>query len=397
MHVAFLIPTIDRIGGAEQQVILLAKGLSDRGWRVTVIALSGSGGDAATKLQSQGIGFLSLHMRKGLADPRGWSQFHHWMKLHEPEVLHAHLPHAVLFARWSRFAAPVRVLIETIHSPATGGPLRYLGYCASTRQPDAITAVSRAAAEPWLAAGLFDEKKLSVIPNGVDIDHWKSDRDVRIAARQELGFSDEFVWLTVGRLDPVKDHSTLLLAFATLPANARLLIAGIGPLERDLRRLAVRLGIGRWVQFLGFEPDVLRWMQLADAFVLCSQWEGLPMALLEAAACELPTVLSDIPAIRELIPASVFLPMVPVGDADALGAAMNATMHLWELERCTLSMQMRQFVAERFSLASALDKWENFYHAHLDLKPQPTRSAGAESFRNRKERGSPAFNTERPG
>lgn len=397
MHVAFLIPTVDRIGGAEQQVILLAKGLSDRGWRVTVIALSGSGGDAAAKLQSQGIGFLSLHMRKGLADPRGWSQFHHWMKLHEPEVLHAHLPHAVLFARWSRFAAPVRVLIETIHSPATGGPLRNLGYRASTRQPDAITAVSRAAAEPWLAAGLFDEKKLSVIPNGVDIEYWKSDRDVRIAARQELGFNDEFVWLTVGRLDPVKDHGTLLLAFATLPANARLLIAGSGPLERALRLFAVRLGIGRRVQFLGFEQDVLRWMQLADAFVLCSQWEGLPMALLEAAACELPTVLTDIPAVRELIPASVFLPMVPVGDADALGAAMNATMHLWELERCTLSIQMRHFVAESFSLVSALDKWENLYRTLLDLKPQPARSASAESLRNRQGRGRPAFNTERPG
>lgn len=397
MHVAFLIPTIDRIGGAEQQVILLAKGLSDRGWRVTVIALSGSGGDAAAKLQSQGIGFLSLHMRNGLADPRGWNQFHHWMKLHQPEVLHAHLPHAVLFARFSRFAAPVRVLIETIHSPATGGPLRKLGYCASTRQPDAITAVSRAAAQPWLAAGVFDEKKLSVIPNGIDIDYWKSDRDVRIATRQELGFNDEFVWLTVGRLDPVKDHSTLLLAFATLPANARLLIAGSGPLERALRLFAARLGIGRRVQFLGFEPNVLRWMQLADAFVLCSQWEGLPMALLEAAACELPAVLTDIPAIRELIPSSVFLPMVPVGDANALGAAMNATMHLWELERCTLSMQMRQFVAGRFSLASALDKWENLYRAHLDLKPQPTCSASPESLRSRQERTRPAFNPERPG
>ena len=68
MHIAFLIPTLDRIGGAEQQVILLARSLARRGRRVSVIALSGTGGDAAADLQSNGIAFVSLRMRKGLAD-----------------------------------------------------------------------------------------------------------------------------------------------------------------------------------------------------------------------------------------------------------------------------------------------------------------------------------------
>jgi len=75
-HVALLIPGLDRIGGAERQVILLAKGLRQRGWKVSVVALSGTGDRAAEELHAAGGAFLSLGMCKGLADPRGWIRIH---------------------------------------------------------------------------------------------------------------------------------------------------------------------------------------------------------------------------------------------------------------------------------------------------------------------------------
>jgi len=69
-HAAVMIPGLDRLGGAEQQAISLAKGLRRRNWRVSVVALSGTGGAAAKELAHAGVAFLSLQMRKGLADPR---------------------------------------------------------------------------------------------------------------------------------------------------------------------------------------------------------------------------------------------------------------------------------------------------------------------------------------
>ena len=105
-HIALIIPGLDRIGGAERQVILLAHGLCARGWRVSVVALSGAGGDAAAQLTASGVAFLSLSMRKGLADPRGWMRFHRWLQQEAPDVVHAHLPHAAWMARWSRTRAP---------------------------------------------------------------------------------------------------------------------------------------------------------------------------------------------------------------------------------------------------------------------------------------------------
>lgn len=372
-HVAFLIPTIDRIGGAEMQVISLAIGLAKRGWKTTVIALSGIGNDTVNQLKSANVGFLSLGMRKGLVDPRGWIRLHRWIKEHQPEIIHAHLPHAALLARWTRIGSPVRVLIDTIHSPATGGTARQLGYRISSALPDVVTAVSPSAAEPWLASAAADRAKLAIVPNGIDIDRFKPDGEVRIEMRRELGVSDEFLWLSVGRLDPVKDHATLLRAFSKLPENARLIIAGDGPLRIPLNTLTGELDPGSRVRFLGFVPDILPWLRAADGFVLCSRWEGMPIALLEACACELPSVITIIAGAREVLPGLPDALAAPVGDSDALSASMQHLMRLSPVDRRALGRCARNTVSETLSLDAALDRWEALYDKALTASPHPRR------------------------
>jgi len=372
MHIAYVIPTVDRIGGAERQLILLAKGIAQKGWQVAVIALSGTGADTLKDLSSHGVHFHSLEMRKGLVDPRGWMRLHRWLASHNPDLVHAHLPHAALLARWSRIASPVRVLVDTIHTPATGDVLRRFAYRMSSHLPDVVTAVSTSAAAPWLDAGMVSQRDLAIIPNGIDIDHWTRNDEVREAARRRSGLEDRFVWLAVGRLDPVKDQATLLRAFACLSGSAHLLLAGTGPLEQALRRLSRELGIADRVNFLGFQNDVLNWMRQADAFVLTSRCEGLPLALLEACACELPAVITNTPGALEVIPHLGEEP-VPVGDAEALARAMNAVMSLSEAERRNLGSRERQRAVERFNLSTMLDSYEALYRGALAANPIPSR------------------------
>jgi glycosyltransferase involved in cell wall biosynthesis len=360
-HIALLIPGLDRIGGAEQQLILLAKGLRRRGWKVSVVALSGTGGDAAAELIAAGIAFLSLGMRKGLADPRGWIRFHHWLKQQAPDVIHAHLPHAAWLARWSRLAAPIPVLVDTLHSSSTGTLARCLGYRWSNWLPDRVTAVSQAVADTHLSASMVTEDKLTVLPNGVDVEAWRPDAAVRIATRRELGFGNEFLWFAAGRLEPVKDYPSLLRAFARVPNSARLVIAGSGPLRDELAWMAQALGVENRVLFLGFQTDIRRWMQAADGFVLASRWEGLPMGLLEAAACALPTIATDVAGTREVIVDGQTGWLVPAGDASALGDAMNRMMQTPSEERRAIGERARQQVIERFSLEAVLDQWETLY------------------------------------
>ena len=257
-------------------------------------------------------------MRKGLADPRGWIRFHRWLRQEKPDVVHAHLPHATWLARWSRLAAPSRVLVDTLHSSSTGTLGWRLGYRWSGWLTDKVTAVSQAVAEAYFFAGMTSADKLAVLPNGVDVEVWRPDSAVRTAMRRELGLEDEFLWFAAGRLDAVKDYPALLSAMVHVPKTARLVIAGSGSLQSELQRLSTRLGLDGRVRFLGFEPDVRRWMRAADGFVLSSLREGLPMGLLEASACALPAVATDVPGTREVIVDGKTGRLALAGDAAAL-------------------------------------------------------------------------------
>jgi glycosyltransferase involved in cell wall biosynthesis len=376
-HIALVLPGLDRIAGAERQVLLLAQGLADRNWRVSMIVLSGTGGEAARELKAAGIGFLSLRMRKGLADPRGWMRFHRWLCAEAPEVVHAHLPHAAWLARWSRFAAPVRVLVDTLHSSSTGTLGRRLGYRASDWLPDTVTAVSRGVAQAHQAAAMVSTDKLTVLPNGVDVEYWRPDPTVRAAMRQRFGIGDKFLWFAAGRLEPVKDYPALLTALAGLPQNATLAIAGDGPLKDALRQLSDRLALQNRVRFLGFEPEVRGWMQAADGFVLSSRWEGLPMSLLEAGACALPAVATDVPGSREVIVDGQTGALAAADSVEALHGAMIQMMRLPTGERLAIGLRARLRVLERFSLTSVLDQWEALYASLLERNPRPQRWGGA--------------------
>jgi len=382
-HVALLIPGLDRIAGAERQVMALAKGLRLRGWRVTVLALSGSGGQAAVELNSAGVEFLSLEMRKGLVDRRGWIRFNRWLNRHRPQVVHAHLPHAAWLARWSRLTTPTQmfsglgasapVFVDTLHSSSTGGLCRRICYRSSDWLAGSVTAVSQSVADTHLAARMVSRNKLSVVHNGVDVDEFHPDSSLRSSARRELGLNDEFLWLAAGRLEPVKDYPTLLHAFAFLRGNPRLLVAGAGSLESELRRLAARLGIQRRVRFLGFQPDVKPWLRAADAFVLSSLWEGLPVGLLEAGACALPSVATDVPGSREVIVRGRTGRLAPSGSPVDLAQVMTAMMHSSPRDRRIMGNLARLHVTERFSLEAMIDRSENLYRSLLARRYEPNR------------------------
>lgn len=360
-HLALLLPGLDRIGGAERQVLLLAKGLRRRGWRISIVVLSGSGAAAASDVAESGIPLHSLGMRKGLADPGGWLRFYGWLRCQRPDIVHAHLPHAAWLARWSRLFAPIPVLVDTLHSSWTGGPGKQLAYRLSRQFPDCVTAVSHAAASAHLQARTIVAGKLAVVPNAVDTAQWHPDPSTRAALRRDLGLGDAFVFLAAGRLEPVKDYPTLLQAMTGLRQSAGLLIAGEGYQREELTALAARLGQSDRVRFLGFQRDLRAWMQAADAFVLSSRWEGLPLALLEAAACALPAIATDVPGTREAVVEGQTGWLVPFGDPVALAYAMNRMSTTSLQKRQAMGASARCFVVARFGLEMILDRWEALY------------------------------------
>lgn len=373
MRIVQLIPGVDTIGGAERQVLALSAGLARRGMRVTVIALSGSGGTAARELADAGVEFVTLRMRKGLADPRGWLQIRRWLHSNSPDIVHAHLPHAVWMARLIRLLAPVRAVVDTIHTAATGPASRSLLYRTTSRLSDCVTAVSRGVADAYNAAGVISNRDLTILSNGIDTDVWHPDAlaGSQLRAAQRIG--DNFLWLAVGRLDPVKGYPTLLQAFAQLPQSAQLVIAGVGPLQAKLRRLSQTLAIEQRVRFLGNEPNVMPWMQAADGFVLASRWEGLPMTLLEAGACGLPCVATSVAGSEEIVVDGESGFLARPDDAGSLRRAMLRLMETAPANRLAFGMNARQRIVDSFALESVLGRWLDLYSALLHCRPLPTR------------------------
>jgi glycosyltransferase involved in cell wall biosynthesis len=218
---------------------------------------------------------------------------------------------------------------------------------------------------------------VTVLPNGVDVDVLRPDAAVRTQVRNELGLNDEFLWCTAGRLEPVKDYPTLLRAFAGLPESARLAVAGSGSQESTLLEIVGRLGIRRRVRFLGFKQDVCRWMQAADGFVLSSLWEGLPVSLLEAGACGLPSVATAVAGAREVVVDGQTGYLAQPRDVNSLTRAMAHLMRMPPESRRAMGMHSRQRVVQQFSLSSVLDRWEALYCELLEANPHPRRWAGS--------------------
>ena len=120
-------------------------------------------------------------------------------------------------------------------------------------------------------------------------------------------------------------------------------------------------------------------MNQADGFVLSSRWEGLPICLMEASACELPAVFTATGGARELLPASD-LPFISVGDTFALARAMRKMMHRPAAERRLIGLAARQRIVESYDLKSILDRHENLYHYLLAVNPQPSRRRHSRSL-----------------
>lgn len=136
--------------------------------------------------------------------------------------------------------------------------------------------------------------------------------------------------LAIGELCARKDFATLLHAFAVLRATrpCRLVILGEGRQRAQLSALAARLGIAPDLQLAGFVANPYPHLSRAALFVLSSRCEGMPVALIEALACGTAAVSTDCPSgPRELLQDGRIGPLVPVGDAAALAAAMAATLN----------------------------------------------------------------------
>ncbi len=390
-------------GGAENQLISLATRLKARGWETNIISMLPPRA-YRDELAAMNIPVDSLGMRRGVADPRAVFRLVTLLRRFRPHVVHSHMVHANLLARLARPLRWVPVVISTAHNidegpdkrsrrqlrrvfapvaarDTAGSNWRERAYRLTDPLCDLTTNVSEAAVERYIQVGAVPRRKIRFVPNGVDTDRFKPDSTARLRMRQALGIDGRFVWLAVGRFEEAKDHRTLIGAFVTLtqayPA-ALLLLVGQGSLEAATKTQVAKLGLTDKVRFLGVRRDIPDLMNAADAYVMSSAWEGLPMVLLEASAVGLPIVTTDAGGNCEVVADGTTGFVVPTRDPVALGRAMAQVLALPEDGRADIGRSGRMMVQGRYSLDQVVDRWEALYREFLE-RTRVSRVGGQQS------------------
>ena len=183
-----------------------------------------------------------------------------------------------------------------------------------------LSGLAPVACGPGVAAALEDHglTPVATVPNAVPPAPPPADR-----AELSVGPGTPLV-IAVGRLVEQKNHALAIQAIAEVP-DAVLAIAGQGVLRPDLERLAEETGVADRVRFLGLRPDARALMGAADAVVMPSHWEGLPLSALEALASGTPLVATDVRGLRELVVDGENALLVPE-DPHALATALRRVL-----------------------------------------------------------------------
>lgn len=214
-------------------------------------------------------------------------------------------------------------VVLTVHGPSTRQP-RLRSVVLMFIERACIAVPHRLVLVAGFLRPLFT-REVEVILNGVPVEAIRSSRGERGAVRQELGIADAVVLMYVGRVTADKGFWTLLegvdLARRNRGGDVRLVC--VGPVAGDVQSRLEAHPPSSWVTLVGSSPNPWRYLAGADAFILPSTREGLPLSLLEAMAAGLPTVATLVGGIPEVLEDGVSGRLVPVGDARALAEAVG--------------------------------------------------------------------------
>jgi len=358
LRVCFLLRSLN-YGGAERQVVLLAREMVRLGHQVSVLVFYPQG-PLEAELRQSGCSLVILD-KKGRWDLLAFlPRLLRAIRGQRAQVLHSYLdvPNALavllkpllggLAVVWGVRASDMDLSRYGWLDRRVFGLERVLA-----RGAELIICNSQAGLEHVRAAG-FPDKRLRMIPNAVDTERFCPQPQAGQELRRELGLgTQELLVGLVGRLDPMKDHPNFIKAAALVAAQeprARFLCLGDGPAEYRNRLASLAGGLGL-AQRLLWLPGRERVEQIYRALdVLCSAslyGEGFPNVVAEAMACERVCVVTQVGDAAQVLGGCGLV--APPGDPPALAQALLGAVRLAPEERAALGQRARRRIVENFS------------------------------------------------
>jgi glycosyltransferase involved in cell wall biosynthesis len=358
--------------GVEEHILTLLRGLDRRSFRpylicpTTLIKLIRADIPADVEI-------LPLNLFEPTQLGAAW-RLAGFLRAKRIDVLHSHM------FRSSRLASPVGwfcrvpLIVETAHGREDWrrGWLksRFIVDRLVGRFVDAYIAVSSGCGAYLAERKGLPPAKIKVISNGCDLARFSEVPAPPVTLRRALGFRDvDPVLIVVGRLEPQKGHSVLLQSLVRVRAefpDVRLVCVGDGSLRTALEKQAGALGVADSTRFVGYEQKIEDWLALADAVILPSFYEGMPLVAIEALAAERAMVATAVDGTSEVVIHEKTGLTVAPGDCEALADAICRLLREPALRR-RLASAGKQWVSEHFSQERQIQRTQQLY---LDLLRQ---------------------------
>ncbi|NWF24846.1 glycosyltransferase [Streptomyces sp. PKU-EA00015] len=374
------------LGGAEKQLVMLARGLAERGIETTVVLLSERRGPRESELVRSGVPVISLGCRgiRPMTSPRGvatnaavsaraFLRLVAHLRHTRPQILHAFLFHCYVAAAPAARVAGVPVCLAGRRSLGNFKEGRRTWLAVeriATSMTDFVVANAHAVAEDARRQEGLPKDKIGVIYNGMEA------CDYRSAAPAVVDTSLPVV-LCVANLRRYKGHQYLLDAVGMVQERGlrcTLVLIGEGGERSRLQQQADRLGLD--VRFLGHRTDVASFLARADVVVLPSLQEGLSNAVMEAMAVGRPVVATAVGGTPELLQDRGVL--VPPADAEALARGLH-----WMLSDDTAAARFgdaaREWALEHLSAKTMVERHIALYRKLLDRRAAGRASQGSDS------------------
>jgi glycosyltransferase involved in cell wall biosynthesis len=350
MKIAHVVDSME-VGGAETIVAQMCRLQREQGHDPEVYAIATLGA-LGERLQADGF-VVRANVGKHLSDST--RNFYRIFKKSRPDVVHLHNPTPTIYAAMAARLAGTPSIVSTRHSLVAPPRRRVaeLKYAFSARFCDWIVGICDATVSNVKSARSAPARKIVRVYNGalalprVAMDKWPP----------KTGFTLVYV----GRLAPVKNHPLLLEAFCSALSSMpglRLWMVGDGSERRALEEMAKKLGIATEVKFWGQQLDVAPFFSAADAFIMSSKSEGLPMSLLQAFSLGIPAIVTDVGGMAEVVR------LANAGYIVSGTAEMAAA--ILQLSRCTaereqFSTNAETAFRERFTLQTMVDAYFELY------------------------------------
>lgn len=363
MKITFLVRALN-LGGAQSQMVLLAKKLQEKGHQINVIAFY-DGIHKEALLQSS----IAVHT----LDKQGrWDVISFLWRLiklvraQSPDVLYGYLATCNLLTSFLRLFTPSTKAVWGIRTANL--KLEYYDWLSRLLcflemklawTATLIIANSQAGLHFAIRQGV-PAKKIVAIPNGIDVEQFYPDATAREQTRITWNVaSDELLIGIVGRIDPIKEHKVFLSAAVKLSQHfpkARFVCVGENvnrAYQKDLQAFTKALGLQQRVIWAGAQYDMLGVYNALDLLTNCSSSEGFSNVIGEAMACGIPCVVTDV-GDSALIVSSTGM-IVPVNDVEALVASWLDCLSRHPAE---LGRQARQQISKNYSVAVLANRTE---------------------------------------